>query len=213
MHLSSGMMRLYAETLPIDLQDQLSKTLAYNSDAFARHAPLQQTSVDCRLPKNTEAHFSPAQMTKPARPMVTPTASFRGAMDWGPNGSWPDPKLTADAGNMERREQEGQAPEDTRMDTSANTSPYGAGCVPSETSSSHSRADDYSAFEHDAFAPLHPPTSAAHVINKPADPWAAFRLKAPPPTTSHSFQQQTRSHVANQPAWDHTYANNTQQRY
>lgn len=193
-------------------QDQLSKTLTYNSDpyAFARHVQPQHPSMDTRHPNNHEAHHLSAHTTKPARPMVTPTASFRGAMDWGHTARPADPTEEEGAGYTGTTEQHQP---DTCMETSQPAPSSEHQYIPPVTASNVPRMDDYSAFEQDAFAPLNPPSFAAQTTNGSADPWAVFRLKAPPPTTSHSFDQQDRSHVVNQPAPYQTYPNNAQQRY
>lgn len=142
--------------------------------------------------------------------MVTPTASFRGPVDWGRSTRRPD---SLDQDDTSITETPDQAQEDTCMDTSQHPSSSERHYVPPIAASNPPKTDDYSAFEQDAFAPLNPTPFGTQPTSTPVDPWAAFRLKAPPLTTSHSFQQRDRSHVVDQPMPHQTYANNSQQRY
>lgn len=198
-----------------DLQDQLSKTLSYNSDpyAIARQIPFEPPSAHSRQFFNSDFEISSNQSIKPARPMVTPTASFRGAMDWGGNDTGTDHTAQDAQGSAEAQNKQQQG---VWMNTSTQTAASERNDGSAIATCNPPRADDYSAFEQDAFAPLSSNQSGArYPINGSADPWAAFRSKGPSPASCQSLQQQDRSQGVDQRAsWQQqSHAINPQQRY
>ncbi|KAJ9096461.1 hypothetical protein QFC21_005283 [Naganishia friedmannii] len=168
----------------IILQNQLNKTLAYsNSYHFANQVPYDTaTTVDSRQSfGSSELRYPSAQATKPTRPMITPTASFRTATSgpayqtWSAEGScstearhepqWGTSSSSPHPGHAGGHQHSGM--EDVEYQPPPPPPPPAT------------KPDDYSAFEHDAFAPLHTTSSSAPNQSNtvPSDPWAAFRSR------------------------------------
>lgn len=189
-------------------QDQLSKTLACNVNPYTilQRTPFDASPMDMRP---SDASFTQAQTAKPVRPTVTPTTSFRGSSGWSAsNESWNH-----------------GTPTDTRnhqVDMQSQSSGLSNSSVRSTSRARRDHAespthkpDDYSAFQEDAFAPLHSERSTSqHLFNGTADPWAGFRSKVPP-AAFHSSHQQAWVQTTPQPAsWQQpAFANNTSANY
>ena len=159
------------------------------------------------------ADVSLAHTWKPVRPQVTPTASFRGPSGWNTVGTSWNQGAVIDSGahRMEAQSQTSLPSDVTIRSASRNREVHG------DNEASALKADDYSAFDEDAFAPLQSVRSGfQHPSQGTADPWAGFRAKIPSAAVQtrgeqtwgvgQSVQQPTSLHHS-------TFASNTAENY
>ncbi|GHJ86869.1 hypothetical protein NliqN6_3271 [Naganishia liquefaciens] len=156
------------------LQDQLNKTLAANANTYSL---TQRTRVDAVTETTAgAANVSLSHTWKPVRPQVTPTASFRGPSGWNSGGTSCNHGLAFDprAHQMDMQSHTNVPPDPNMRSTLRQRADY------SETEGSTQKSDDYSAFDEDAFAPLHSiRATAQHPSSNATDPWAGFRSRIP----------------------------------
>lgn len=163
----------------LNSQNQLSKTLAYsNSYHFANQIPFDTTTpADTRQAFGSDMRYpTMTQATKPTRPMITPTTSFRAGTGGATHQPWSaEGRYSADA------RQEAHAVTGSKTALAGSEGQHSAmDGVEYQPPPSTTKHDDYSAFEHDAFAPLHTSSSGMNQSTGiPADPWAAFRSRLP----------------------------------
>lgn len=160
---------------------------------------------------SSDLRFPSVSVTKPARPNVTPTASFRGAIDWGGHTGWTSGAPEDSRSVVAEPEQRQQSAWSSSAQAVVGEGADGMEVV----NEMPTKSDDYSAFDQDAFAAFDStPAGTKYLVNGSTDPWAAFRPKVPPSTTQHAIPQQDRSQGINHAnSWPHHTSTDFQQQH
>jgi hypothetical protein len=174
---------------------------------LSQGASLNASTTDS---KYHNVSLSGSQGSKPSRPMLTPATSFRGSSVRNDGGSW-NQGVTTDTTNMQSST---QTQTGAWSDSSMRSTSRGRR---DNAESNAQNANEYSAFQDDAFAPLQSaPSNPQHPFHGSADPWAAFRSKLPTASGAfHTGHSQTWGQTTHQQAPWHqpTLAGNTTTNY